>query len=114
MKMQKLFKASVPDLEKFKGRKVRIPTFIKDEKGQNVLLCEETIEIKHICGNRFKHNYYEINGNFLISMLRFHAQMERAKDITEEQFQAFEAMEVYSRKSDEKDSHQDGSKESSS
>jgi hypothetical protein len=45
--------------------------------------------------------FYEINEDKLISMLRFHAQMTGATDITEEQFLAFEEMEMDAEKNPE-------------
>jgi hypothetical protein len=79
---KRLFKAKVPELESFIGRKVHIPGV------------PEPVVIQKIVGNKFKQAFYEINGEHLIGMLRFHAQMEGAKDITEEQFQAFEELEL--------------------
>lgn len=94
---KKLFKAKVPDIERYIGCRVTIPTFgVLD--GKRELISQETVTIQHICGNRFKQQFYEINGTHLISMLRFHAQMEKAYDITEEQFQQFEEMEVAAEK----------------
>lgn len=93
-----LFNATTPELKKYIGKKVKIP-----EVG--------TVHIETICGNLGRSlrgdnkpnpMYYEINGQHLISMLRFHAQMERATDITEEQFRAFEATEFYSEKNSDK------------
>ncbi len=95
MNLQKLFKATVPDLLKYLGKSVIIPDVGK-------------VKIDHICGNKFKPNYYEINGEHLISMLRFHAQMMKAKDITEEQFLQFEAMEVVAEKMPDKDKETHG------
>lgn len=83
-----LFKAKVPDIEKYLGRTVKIG--------------DEKIVIDHICGNRFKPQFYEINGKHLIGMLRFHAQMLNDKSITEEQFIAFETMELHAEKMHEK------------
>lgn len=80
-KPKKLFEATVPDLYKFIGKTVVIPNHGK-------------VTIKTIVGNKWKQKFYEINGDHLISMLRFHAQMERATDITEDQFLAFEEMDV--------------------
>lgn len=95
-KPQKLFRARVPELEQFIGRKVNV----KNKDGKQV-----RIRIKTIVGNigmtlgrevkDRKPQYYEINGEYLLSMLRFHAQMEGATDITEEQFKEFEEMEVW-------------------
>jgi hypothetical protein len=77
--MKKLFKAKVPDLSKYIGRKVSI-----DGK---------KIKIETIVGNKAKPAFYEINGEHLIGMLRFHAQMLGDKSITEDQFIAFEKMD---------------------
>lgn len=98
-KRKPLFKARVPNLKEFEGRDV----IIKGKK----------IRIKTIVGNLgltlgrqakdVRPQYYEINGKHLISMLRFHAQMEGVKDITEEQFQDFEKMEFYAEKMEQLD-----------
>lgn len=88
LRPKKLFKASVPELKKYVGKTVNI-----DNK---------PILIESIVGNVFKKTFYEINGQHLIGMLRFHAQMEGDKSITEEQFQAFENMELESEKLPEK------------
>ncbi len=79
--IKKLFKAKVPELSKFIGRSVLLPT-------------GERITVEKIVGNRFNYTMYEINDTHLIGMLRFHAQMEGDKSITEEQFKAFEEMEM--------------------
>lgn len=81
---KKLFKATVPDMKNYVGKTVTID-------GKKVV-------IKTICGNRFKQTFYEINGEHLIGMLRFHAQMTGAKDITEDQFKQFEEMDVEAEK----------------
>jgi hypothetical protein len=88
LKPKRLFKADVPKLKEYIGKKVTI-------EGRPVV-------IETIVGNRFKKTFYEINGQHLIGMLRFHAQMEGDKSITEEQFQAFENMELDSEKLPEK------------
>lgn len=81
LKPQFLFTADKPtDLNKYVGRRVRLAS------GQSV-------DIETIVGNRFKPQFYEINGKHLIGMLRFHAQMTGATDITEKQFREFEEME---------------------
>lgn len=89
MTPKKLFKAKVPTLENFIGRTVMI-------EGKPIV-------IQSIVGNRFKQTFYEINGEHLIGMLRFHAQMTGAKDITEEQFKAFEEMDIEAEKLPETD-----------
>lgn len=92
---RKLFKTSRPvDLEEYIGRKVNIP-------GE-----PEPIRIEHICGNiglslgreSPRPTFYEINGKYLIGMLRFHAQMCGDKSITEQQFQDFENIEFTAEK----------------
>lgn len=93
-KKKKLFKTQVPDLDKFIGREVKIP-------GQIL-----PIVIEHICGNvglsvgreKPRPQFYEINGKYLIGMLRFHAQMEGDTSITEQEFEDFENMEFESEK----------------
>lgn len=89
LKPKKLFKAKVPTLESYIGRTVKIEG--------------KPVKIESICGNRFKQTFYEINGTHLIGMLRFHAQMTGAKDITEEQFRAFEEMDLEAEKLPETD-----------
>lgn len=92
-KPELLFTATPPDLKKFIGKWVEIPS-------------HGPVKIKTIVGNlgktlgtdKPKPMYYEINGKHLISMLRFHAQMEGAKDITEDQFRAFEDTEFVAEK----------------
>lgn len=82
---QKLFKATVPNLQKYIGRKVKMPS------GQSIV-------IQTIVGNRWKPQFYEINGEHLLGMLRFHAQMEKDTSITEEQFKQFEEMVIEAEK----------------
>lgn len=81
---KKLFKAKVPDLKHYIGKTVKI-----DGK---------KVTIETITGNKFNPQFYEINGEHLIGMLRFHAHMLGVKDITEEQFQAFEQMDLQAEK----------------
>lgn len=88
MNLKKLFKARVPKIEGYVGR--------------TVVIDGKPVKIKRICGNKFKPQFYEINGEHLIGMLRFHAQIEGAKDITEEQFKAFEEMDLSAEKIPEK------------
>lgn len=83
---RRLFKAKVPELEQYIGKTVRVP-------GEPY-----PIEIENICGNRFKQAFYEINGKYLIGMLRFHAQMTGDTSITEQQFIDFENMDLYAEK----------------
>lgn len=79
------FKAVAPDLKKYVGQTITIP-----DVGR--------VKIKSIVGNRTRPAFYEINGEHLIGMLRFHAQVIGDKSITEEQFLAFESMEMQSEK----------------
>lgn len=81
---RKLFKAKAPDLTQYVGKTVRI-----DGK---------KVRIKSIVGNLTYKTFYEINGEHLIGMLRFHAQMLGDKSITEDQFLAFEQMDLESEK----------------
>lgn len=74
------FKAKVPDLLKYIGK--------------TVLIDGKKIVINRIVGNMTKKAFYEINGEYLMNMLRFHAQMEGDKSITEEQFKAFEEIKM--------------------
>ncbi len=103
MKPKMLFKAKVPTtLEKFIGKTVIVPSFL-NVSGKREKICDTQVKIEHIVGNRFTPQFYEINGKHLIGMLRFHAQMEGAKDLTEDQFQAFETMECHAEKMDDKE-----------
>lgn len=89
-----LFKAKVPnDLLKYIGRDIIIPEFMNID-GKKTKVSEQKVRIETIVGNRFQPQFYEINGMHLIGMLRFHAQMEKAKDITEDQIEAFEQMQL--------------------
>ncbi len=93
---KQLFAAKKPkasDYDKYLGREIDIPEFMEID-GKRTKTGSERVKINHICGNKFKENFYEINGTHLIGMLRFHAIMEKAKDITEEQMQQFEEMEL--------------------
>lgn len=88
------FKAEVPKLDSYIGRYVRIP-------GEH-----QPVKIETICGNvglsmgreKPRPQFYEINGKFLIGMLRFHAQMTGDKSITEQQFKDFEDTEFEAEK----------------
>ena len=85
-KPKKLFKTQGYDLNSYIGRMVLIP-------GQSEPIQIETIvpNIGKTIGHKIPEpHYFEINGDHLISMLRFFAQMNGAKDITEDQFKAFE------------------------
>jgi hypothetical protein len=87
-KPKPLFKAVIPDLALYIGR--------------NVTINGLKVKIKKIVGNlgmtlgrapeEMKPCFYEINDEYLIGMLRFHAQMNGDRSITEEQFQEFENM----------------------
>ncbi len=106
-KPKQLFKAVMPgamgtkSLTEYVGRTVIVPEFIEVD-GKKTLLESHNVVIKTICGSLVPHtpHYYEINGEHLISALRFHAQMEKADDITEDQFLAFEEMKVEAEKID--------------
>ena len=93
LKPQFLFKTDkAPDLRQYIGRKVHIPGV------------EEPVTIKTIVGNIITPTYYEINGEHLIGMLRFHAQMLGDKSITEEEFKQFEEMVLEAERMPEKKS----------
>lgn len=89
-----LFKAVVPELKEYIGKYVRV----KDDEGK-----PHKVKIRTIVGNmgltlgtdKPRPHFYEINGTYLINMLRFHAQMNGDKSITEEEFIAFENTEFY-------------------
>ncbi len=86
-----LFKTGkLPDLTKYVGLKVRIPG--KED------IPPQIVVIDKIVGNVWKPQFYEINDKHLIGMLRFHAQMVGDKSITEEQFLAFEEMDMSAEK----------------
>ena len=79
-------------VDKLKPRllfKAKAPT-LKEYIGESVIIDGQKIKIKTIVGNRFKPTFYEINGEHLIGMLRFHAQMLGDTSITEQQFLDFE------------------------
>ena len=88
-------KAVVPDLKLYIGRIVIIP-------GEPRPIMIETIvgnmglSLGH--GERARPMFYEINGKYLINMLRFHAQMCGDHSITEQQFRDFENMDVSAQK----------------
>ncbi len=80
-----LFKTGkLPKLEEYVGRMVTVAKEPIPKK----------VKIEKICGNLTKPHFYEINGKYLVNMLRFHAEMEGDKSITEDQFLAFEQMEM--------------------
>lgn len=88
------FRAKLPDLAKYIGKTVKID-------GKDVVIDTLQGNLGKTLGRSVKDirpQYYEINGQYLISMLRFHAQMEGAHDITEEQFKQFEEIEFFSEK----------------
>lgn len=94
-----LFKADKPDNpQKYVGKNIVIPEFLELPGEGRVKISEKKVVIQSICGNKFKPNYFEINGQYLISMLRFYAQINNAKDITEDDFRAFEEMELTAEK----------------
>jgi hypothetical protein len=66
----------------------------KEFIGKTVVIDGKKHEIRTIVGNRWKPQFYEINGKHCIGMLRFHAQMMGVKDISEEQFKQFEEMDM--------------------
>lgn len=72
---------NIPDISKFIGR--------------TVLIDGAPVVIERIVGSLIKPPFFEINGEHLIGMLRFFAQMEGNKSITEEQFVAFEEIEYH-------------------
>jgi hypothetical protein len=80
MRAKKLFKAKIPDLKEYVGKQVWI-----DGK---------LVTIEKIVGNLTHVAFYEINGEHLMNMLRFHAQMCGDTSITEEQFKEFEKIEM--------------------
>ncbi len=87
-KIKPLFKAQVPNLDNYIGAWVKLPE-------------GPTVRIEKIVGSIPFPKFYEINEKHHIGMLRFHAQMEGAKDITEEQFRQFEEMEIGAKKDNE-------------
>ncbi len=109
-KPKQLFKAVMPgamgtsSLSEYVGKTVIVPEFIEIDN-KKTLLESHKVVIKTIVGSLVPHtpHYYEINGEHLISALRFHAQMEKATDITEDQFLAFEEMKVEAEKLPEKE-----------
>lgn len=100
-KQKKLFKYEIPDLKDYVGKTVQIPM-----PGGSV----HTVKIKTVMGNvgltlgrapkDQRPQYAEINGRYRISFLRFFAQMNGAKDISEEDFKAYEDTEFWSEKMD--------------
>jgi hypothetical protein len=98
-KAQFLFKTGkLPDLKSYIGRDV-----VVKQDGTGDLSKPKKVRIDKIVGNIFKPQFYEINGTYLIGMLRFHAQMLKDDSITEDQFKAFEEMELNARKLPETD-----------
>lgn len=86
-KPKKLFGFEKPDEREYKkyiGKQVLIP-----RAGDEPL----RVTIETIVGHRFKPAFYEINGQHLIGMLRFHAQMNKDNSITEEEFKQFEEIQ---------------------
>jgi hypothetical protein len=73
-------RAEPPDLWKLIGKTVNIEG--------------KPVKITSIVTNMNKPNFYEINGTYLMSILRFHAQMLGDKSITEEEFLDWENMQL--------------------
>ena len=92
-KPKQLFKAKQPNLSEYLGKNVKIREVIQLE-GKPAVLSDKNVIIVKIVGNKFKPTFYEINDEYLIGMLRFHAQMTGDKSITEQQFLDFENMDV--------------------
>jgi hypothetical protein len=63
--------------------------------GRTVLIDGNPVVIKKIVGNIEKPQFFEINDEHLIGMLRFFAQMENDKSIKEETIRAFEEMDFH-------------------
>jgi hypothetical protein len=80
--------------KKFKFKTDKPPN-IEKYIGKTVIIDGNPILIKRIVGNITTPAFYEINGEHLIGMLRFHAQMLGDRSITEEQFKAFEQMQYH-------------------
>jgi hypothetical protein len=78
--------------------KTKKPPNPSDYLGRTVVIEGKKVLITKIVGNLTKPQFYEINGEHLIGMLRFHAQMLKDDSITEEQFKAFEDMELKAEK----------------
>lgn len=86
-KAKLLFKAKKPgDLKKYVGRTVIIPA-TQTDKAQEVMI--ETIK-----GNLTKPAFFEINGKYLIGMLRFYAQINKDDSISEAEFKEFEQIQL--------------------
>ena len=66
--------------------------------GRTVKIDGKKVVINKIVGNITKPQFYEINNEHLIGMLRLEAQMTGAKDISEEELLAFEAMDMRAEK----------------
>lgn len=84
-------------LRKFKYKTATAPN-LKSYVGKTVEIDGKPVVIDTIVGNVWKPQFLEINGTHLIGMLRFFAQMNGAMDITEEQFKAFEEMDLHAEK----------------
>lgn len=80
--------------KKLFGAKKLKDDWYKQYIGRTVVIDGEKIEIKSIAGNKFNVKMAEINGSHLINFLRFFAQMNHVKDISEEEFVLFEQMDV--------------------
>jgi hypothetical protein len=92
-------KAIVPDLKLYVGRVLTIP-------GEPKPIMIETVQGNlgmSLGHENARPTFYEINGKYLIGMLRFHAQMCGDHSITEQQFLDFENMEMSAKKMDPKE-----------
>lgn len=79
-KPKNLFTYEIPNTEEFIGLTVTIGN--------------ERVKIKKIEGMKFQPKFYLINNKYEMNILRFFAQMNHCKDITEQQFRDFEEMDV--------------------
>ena len=87
-------------LKRFKY-KTATPPDLRAYLGKTVVIEGKPIVIEHLVGNMVTPKFLEVNGEHLIGMLRFFAQMTGAKDITEDQFLAFEEMDLHIEKMEE-------------
>lgn len=78
------------------------PSYLEDYIGRTVVIDKVIHKIETIKPRFQNPKYFNINGNNPISALRFFAQMNGDKSITEDQFRKFEAMDVDAVKNDEK------------
>jgi hypothetical protein len=75
--------------------KVKTPQDLKQYVGKTVTIEGKPIVIETIVGNIQTPAFFEINGEHLLGMLRFYAQINGDKSITEEQFKAFEEIQYH-------------------